>query len=364
VLLAADTKVGARVVAGGDPCAHTPRGTIASLSEYAPVAIVSFDCGCRAYVPLRRLEREDRRERPCEAPGCRRTEWPAGSGTCVKHKSAAVVTAAAMSTARERVVREQPFDSKARPGMAGTPARSPRTGRADIDGRGTKAADAPLNRPASAPPPRGEQAAGRMAGQGSGVPRPAPAMAGSAARRGNGSSPAKQSAPAVVSMSKARRKRLARALGYGRARGRVGRPERWTRLRCIQAAHRWQAREGRWPIHSDWWRAGYGHPSNSTIKRLFGGWLEFAAAAGFDSRHRREWTCEQAIEALQRYAREEGRSPSTAALGASATRPDYAPAACTLSKLFGSFPAALAAAGLPPNPVGRPRRKQPTKAAA
>jgi hypothetical protein len=286
--------VGMRVLAPRDACAHTKHGAIKHLPVVAPVAIIQFDCGCAAYVPLRRLNPEPSGNGRCTRPGCRRTEWPVGAGTCLKHKTAATTDAASATTVSEPgVAREQPFDSEARPSMVGTSAPSPRGGRAAIDGRGTKAADAPLHRPASKPPPRGEQAAGRMADRGTGVPRSAskagggwatapgaPAAAGEAASEEPPVAPPAQSTPAAAG---------------GRRKHRPHRPRKW-------------------------------------------------------------WTRERIIAAFQRYHREEGRSPAADAMNRAATRPEGMPPYATVVKVFGSWSAALVAADLPPNPLGRPRK--------
>jgi hypothetical protein len=139
-----------------------------------------------------------------------------------------------------------------------------------------------------------------------------------------------------------------------------GRPVEWTAANVVAAAHAWRRYRGRWPIASDWHVGTTENPSFSTVKRLFGGWLAFSVACGFESRHRKDWTRAQVVDAFKRYAREEGRSPSTAVLNRRA-RPNYCPCTMTVKKLFGSFPAGLAAAGLESNPVGRPPR---VKAAA
>lgn len=70
---------------------------------------------------------------------------------------------------------------------------------------------------------------------------------------------------------------------------------------------------------------------------------------------RRIWTRESVVAAIRRYDAEYGRAPSATAWrtrGAS-----YWPATATVQSVFGgSWSAALDAAGVEPNPVGRPRK--------
>jgi hypothetical protein len=67
----------------------------------------------------------------------------------------------------------------------------------------------------------------------------------------------------------------------------------------------------------------------------------------------RRWTPETVIAALHRSAQETGESPS-ATRWLRGDRPDYAPSVGVVQREFGSWSAALEAAGLPQRPAGRP----------
>jgi hypothetical protein len=113
-------------------------------------------------------------------------------------------------------------------------------------------------------------------------------------------------------------------------------------------------RDGRAPRSSDWetkklggaaeWTAEHPRfPSKSTVARPFGSWEAAQRAAGFAPR-RRCRTNEALIEALRRDAQRRGRAPYCAE-GQGATS-DERPDTSTAVDRFGSWRAALAAAGL------------------
>lgn len=304
-------KVGMRVIAHGDSCAHTCNGAIESLTVYAPVAVVVFDCGCRAYVPLRRLDPEPSGDGRCSRPGCRRTEWPVGTGTCMRHKNAAATGAASPASVNTPGVgREQPFDSKARPSTVGTSAPSPRGGRADIDGRGTSAGP-------SAVPRRG-----RLRREHSAMPAAVPT--GERASVGEG-----RMAPSKPGEQAAREGQ--------HAAGRIAGGGRASTPGALAAAGAVAQEEP---------------PAAPPAPR------PPASAGGRQTHPKRWWTRERIIAAFHRYHRETGRSPSADVMNKASMRPDYMPPYSTVKRpeLFGSWSAALAAAELPPNPVGRPRK--------
>lgn len=81
--------------------AHSDRGTVIGLNEFAPVALVRFACGCVAYVPLRRLVLDQGPPLPaCEVAGCGRPRWegPYGRGADGGGRSEAVPPAPARRT--------------------------------------------------------------------------------------------------------------------------------------------------------------------------------------------------------------------------------------------------------------------------
>jgi hypothetical protein len=97
-------------------------------------------------------------------------------------------------------------------------------------------------------------------------------------------------------------------------------------------------------------------PSSGQVIACFGSWTEALRQAGF-APLKRTWTREEVIAVLREAARTDGIPPRQSQWGyATASRP----AASTVRNLFGSWKAALAAAGLnaPSRGVNRPERSQ------
>ena len=160
---------------------------------------------------------------------------------------------------------------------------------------------------------------------------------------------------------------------------------RWTREAIVAAIRDWHRRTGRWPTVTDWTpsraraagrtealalyeRGGY--PSAGTVKRAFRYWAAAMEAAGhlgsalpyrrFAAPRVAEWTRGAIIAAIQRWADEhDGEPPSYQAwapgMAVRRGRPDMAeeyysgtwPPGSSVARAFGSWGAALRAAGFP-----------------
>ena len=104
------------------------------------------------------------------------------------------------------------------------------------------------------------------------------------------------------------------------------------------------------PPNSEVWRDD-GIPNLATIQRHFGSWNAALTAAGLPTRaqHEKRWTRGKVIRALQRETKRRGRPPSEGEWDRPTTK--SRPSANTVKRIFGSWNAALEAAGLPLNVV-------------
>lgn len=133
-------------------------------------------------------------------------------------------------------------------------------------------------------------------------------------------------------------------------------PKRWSAQELLDATTAWAQLEGRPPTTVDWRPATYGQrnrwqrefprwPPASAARIVFGSWTNMMLAAGY-APYNPPWDRQQVIEALQRMARELGRTPTKEECD---TSPDGYPSASTIKRRFGSFTAGVRAAGLAPN---------------
>lgn len=141
-------------------------------------------------------------------------------------------------------------------------------------------------------------------------------------------------------------------------RSRWGEP--FSGAEIVAAIRTWRHLEGRAPAQVDWHPADRGGsprwerecprwpPASQVIDR-FGSWNAGLQAAGFDRPRPPVVGDEQIIAALRTYDRERGCSPSSQQWRTQALSPSVA----TIEGRFGSWSAALAAAGLPPRRVRR-----------
>lgn len=96
-----------------------------------------------------------------------------------------------------------------------------------------------------------------------------------------------------------------------------------------------------------------GLPSPPTVRQLFGSWHDYVRAAGFTPRPSRVWSEHDVIPALNRWASQHGgQAPGRAQWSQDApTRPSYR----RVQRLFGTWSAAIHEAGLSPHRA-KPRR--------
>jgi hypothetical protein len=118
----------------------------------------------------------------------------------------------------------------------------------------------------------------------------------------------------------------------------------------VAALRAWTAEHGAPPRQEDWsdasaiWREAWPRwPGASTVHRVYGSWNGALGAAGLPT-HRYAWTREEALERLAAWARAHGRAPVIADARADPSVPGLG--SCQLR--FGSWNAALRAAGLSP----------------
>ncbi len=124
------------------------------------------------------------------------------------------------------------------------------------------------------------------------------------------------------------------------------RRRRWSDQEILAALADFAAREGRPPTEGDWKTNGVEHPNAGTVKAHFGCWRTALAAAGLESEHDR-WDRELILEAIQSFALHHGRAPSSVEWRVKG--PQRNPTAAVVRRHFGSFTAALAAAGYEPH---------------
>jgi hypothetical protein len=125
----------------------------------------------------------------------------------------------------------------------------------------------------------------------------------------------------------------------------------WTREEAIVLLQRDAKRRGRPPTRREWDKARFTQPSANTVGNLFGSWNAALEAAGLPTREagyagrlsRRRWTREEIILLLQQDADRLGRPP----LYLEWDKPSKKrPSGSTVQSRFGSWNAALEAAGL------------------
>ena len=121
----------------------------------------------------------------------------------------------------------------------------------------------------------------------------------------------------------------------------------FTDQEVIEALRADAAQLGRAPLQREWQQRPAGTPSVGAVISHFGAWNRGLRAAGLRVPHQRgKWTRERVIRELQRDAQKRGRAPSSNDWS-NATR--IHPVARTVEGLFGTWNAALRAAGLQPN---------------
>lgn len=117
---------------------------------------------------------------------------------------------------------------------------------------------------------------------------------------------------------------------------------RWSGQEIVAALRRFAEREGRPPTEGDWETNGADHPGRVTVRNHFGSWRAGLVAAGLPC-EREQWDREAILEAIRCFADCHGRPPSSQEWRLKG--PERNPTSSVVRRHFGSFTAALAAAG-------------------
>jgi hypothetical protein len=123
----------------------------------------------------------------------------------------------------------------------------------------------------------------------------------------------------------------------------------WTRVETITALREWSRARGRPPTCRDWHCGTIARPGARVVGEIFGSWSEALRAAGLVA----AWNRESIVLALRAWAAQNGRAPTSRDWQAS-ERASARPTTQRVRREFGSWSAALAAAGVEP----RTRRGQ------
>jgi hypothetical protein len=130
----------------------------------------------------------------------------------------------------------------------------------------------------------------------------------------------------------------------------------WDRVEVLEAIATFARKHGRPPTYVQWQRGTSEHPAGATVRRLFGSWSEGLIAAGV-AEPAPTWDRQSIIEAIRAWAKKHGRAPTQEDWHASdpaGQRPIYA----TVVRHYGSWPAALEAAGVLPARLRRWSREE------
>jgi len=126
----------------------------------------------------------------------------------------------------------------------------------------------------------------------------------------------------------------------------------------VRALREWVTEHGRAPAQAEWgWQAGSRSPwvrefprwpSSSSVRTHFGTWNVALEAVEAPLRRRSRWPPELILDAIQRWGRDHDGRPPRYADFRSATERTVWPDPKTVASVFGSWTAALAAAGVAP----------------
>jgi hypothetical protein len=127
----------------------------------------------------------------------------------------------------------------------------------------------------------------------------------------------------------------------------------WDDAEIVASLQDWATVNGRSPKCTDWARASWDRPGALTVRRRFGGWRKALRRADLKPDGReydrtaprcyKQWSTSAIVNALQGAASAEGRSPRSTEWFRAAR---HHPCSTTVRDRFGSWPAALEAAGL------------------
>lgn len=319
------------------PGAHDVLGHVLEGGN-ARLALVAWDCGCTTYAPLDLLHTR-RAPKPAHDPAERRTEPSFDSDSPAPHRAASTPSAPNGVQAR---IDDRSTEGPTPPGAEHAALQGQHAG--ERDGRGRSGGVAPPRSEGAPTPETGSIPAGST----STVP------------------PAKASPlPSPGAASAAHRAPPRRTRGGHGANATSG--PYWTRERIIAALQR-HAVDGVAPRIDEWRKSGGDdHPSTAQVYKVFPlGWQDACNAAGLRSRAEVDRaaraatrpTREQAIEQLQAWARQHGRTPGVADWHS--TEGGKHMSASTVQAIFADDPGegagwtkAIAAAGLEQRPRGR-----------
>jgi hypothetical protein len=123
------------------------------------------------------------------------------------------------------------------------------------------------------------------------------------------------------------------------------RPHRraWTREAIVAALQGWAAAHGRAPHEPEWRRSALEHPPAGTVKRAFGSWSAAVRAAGLQPALHGPWSEAEVLDGLRAFERDHGRPPTS--LDLRDTRGTPYPPASAVIRTLGSLRAALARLG-------------------
>ena len=140
----------------------------------------------------------------------------------------------------------------------------------------------------------------------------------------------------------------------------------YTREEILQRLREWAEQTGAAPRLSDWAPSARGSPNRyereyphwppaSSATAAFGSWRAMLRAADLRAHQREAWTRQDILDALTDGAVRFGRTPTIAL----AQRDERLPSTQTVSRHFGTWNAALLAAGLPPTRLSPRQWDQP-----
>lgn len=127
---------------------------------------------------------------------------------------------------------------------------------------------------------------------------------------------------------------------------------RWTAELIVGAIERWTVERGRPPSREEWTRGQVPsgeYPATSTVIRVFHSWDAALKEVGVPFVRRQQWTRGLIITAIQRWAHEHGRAPTSTAWRGRGVMRDEFPTPDTVKKVLGlSWHDALDEAGVIP----------------
>jgi hypothetical protein len=123
----------------------------------------------------------------------------------------------------------------------------------------------------------------------------------------------------------------------------------WTAGRVLEAFREFHAEHGRAPFRREWDKATISTPAAETVREMFGTWTAAVRAAGLEpplaSNTLRSWTRDEVIAAIFNWRYDTGDLPRSHEW---AVQTCWRPSEKQVRRLFGSWNAAIEAAGYTP----------------